>query len=61
MNSPSSINERKEIEIFRFFILFLKMWKIGAIKKAGKMEDSANSWPTPISAEKKNELKLFHE
>jgi len=61
MNSPSSINKRKETGIFRFFILFLKMWKIRAIKRADKIGDSANPWPTPISTEKKDEVNLFHK
>ena len=61
MNNPLSTNRKKETEIFRFFILFLKMWKIRAIKKADKMGDSANLWPTPTSTEKKNKVKPFYE
>ena len=61
MNSPSSTNKIKETEIFRFFSLFSKTWKIEAIKKVDKMKDSADPWPTPISAEKKDKVKPFHE
>ena len=61
MNNSSSTNERKKTEIFRFFILFSKMWKIGAMKRADKIGDSAIPWPTPTSTEKKNKVKPFHE
>ena len=37
------------------------MWKIGVIKRADKIGDNADPWPTPISAEKKDELKPFYE
>ena len=42
MNSLSSTNERKDIGILRFFILFSKIWKIGAIKRVNKMEEYVN-------------------
>ena len=61
MNRPLSTKERKETGIFRFFILFSKMWKIGAMKRADRMGESADPWPTPIFAEKKDKVKPFHE
>jgi len=57
-----SIKDRNEIEEFwnRFFHLFLKIWKIGAIHKVDKMGERTDSCPIPMSALKKEETKLFH-
>jgi len=45
MRRPSSTNKRVEIEIGdqRFQVLLLKIWKIKAIYKADKIEDSVDS------------------
>ena len=61
MRRPSSTNKRVEIEIGdqRFQVLLLKIWKIEAIYKADKIEDSVDSQPMPTSALKEGEMKLF--
>ena len=48
-------------EIFnkRLCVPFSKMWKIGAIYKADKIEETADTWPTLISALEDGEKKLF--
>ena len=61
MNNPSSTNKRKKIGIFRFFILFSKMWKIRVIKRVGKIGNSTDPWLTSTPVEKKNEVKPFHK
>ena len=50
IKSPSFTNKRNETEIFRFFALFSKIWKI---------EDRTEPWPIPISTLKKGEEKLL--
>ena len=61
MKSLLSTNKRKETGIFRFFILFSKVWKIGVIKRADKMGDSTNSWPASTSVVRRDKVKPFHE
>ena len=48
------------MEIFRFFTLFLKIWKIGEIKSVDKIRDKADPWLIPTSMLKEGEMKLFH-
>ena len=55
----SSMKEKKEIEILRFFDLFLKIQKIGVIYRADKIGERADPWPILISALKDGEVKLF--
>ena len=57
IKSPSSTKERMEIGIFRFFILFSKIWRIGARYKVERIEEKADSWPAPMSTLKKGEEK----
>ena len=61
MRRPSSTNKRIEtgIEIKRFLVLFSNVWKRDIIYKADKKDKSTDSWPTPISALKKEEVKKF--
>jgi len=54
-----SINEMKEIGIFRFFSLFSKIWKIEEKYKANKIGDRANPYSIPMSTLKKEKEKLF--
>jgi len=53
------MKEKKEIEILRFFDLFLKIQKIGVIYRADKIGERADPWPILISALKDGEVKLF--
>jgi len=45
MKRPSLTNNKVETEMFdkRFYVLFSKMWKIGVIYKADKIEKRADS------------------
>ena len=56
-----SINERNEIEIYRFFDLFPKIWKIGEMKKAEKIRERAESCPTPTFILKSSGVKSFYK
>jgi len=44
---PSSMNERIEIGIFRFFRCFSRMYKNGVRYKAERIGERADPWPTP--------------
>jgi len=61
MKRPLSIKERMEIRIFRFLILFSKIWRIGKRYKTERIEKRADSWPTPTSTLKIWEEKLFYK
>ena len=58
MRSPLSIKESIEIDIFRFFNWFSKMWRIGERYNTERIGERAKPCPTPISTLKKEE-KLF--
>jgi len=53
-----SINEMKEIGIFRIFSFFSKMWKIEEKYEANKIGDRADSYSIPMSTLKKEKEKL---
>ena len=55
--SPSSTNE---MEIFRFFNCFSRIYKNGVRYKAERIEEKADSWPTLTLTSKIKEEKLFH-
>ena len=59
---PSFTKDKNETAIFckRFFDLFSKMWKIGAIYKADKIGERVYSCLTFTSSLKKGKTKLFH-
>ena len=59
INSLLFIKEIIEIEIFRFFNFFSKIWKIGEKYKADRIGDKAEPYTTPILILKKEEEKLF--
>ena len=61
MKSPLSTKERMEIGIFRFLILFPKIWKTGERYKAERIRERIDLWPTPISTLEKREEKLFQK
>jgi len=58
---PSSTKERIEIRIFRFLILFSKIYKIREGYRADKMEERAELYPTPMSMLKEEEEKFFQK
>jgi len=58
---PSSTNKRIEIGILRFLRCFSRMCKNGEKYKANKIEESADSWPTPMLTSKLGEDKLFYK
>ena len=60
MKSPLSTNRRKEIGIFRFFVLFSKMWKRGERYKVERIGESTEFWPTSTLQEKKDEVNSFY-
>jgi len=62
MRSSSPIKERVEIGIGdkKDLVLFSKIWKIGVIYKAERMEGRAGSCLTPILALKNSKTKLFY-
>jgi len=49
MKSLLSIKEINNIGIFKFFTLFLEMWKIGAMKKADRIGDRIEPCPIPVT------------
>ena len=59
IKSPSFIKERMEIEIFRFFNQFSKMWKISKRYNAERIGKRAEPCPTSMSILKNGEEKLF--
>jgi len=61
IKSPLSTNQRKNIGIFKFFALLSNIWKIGEMKRADKIEDRTDPWPTPTSALREGNIKLFHK
>ena len=61
IKSSSSTKERNETGIFRFFALFSKIWKIREKYNAERIGESTEPWPTPMSMQKKGEVKLFQK
>ena len=59
MKSSLSTKEIKETGIFKFFDLFLKIWRIGKRYKADNMGESMEPHPTPMSTLKEGDKKLF--
>ena len=51
----------KEIGIFRFFNLFLRIWKTGDKYRADKIDKRAKPWPTPMLTPKNGEEKSFQK
>ena len=61
MNNPLFTKERNKTRMFKFFILFSKIWKIEVIRMADKTRESADFWPISTSIEKKGKIKPFHK
>ena len=61
MKRPSSTKEMTEIEIFRFFNLFSRIWKTDNKYKADKIGKKAESWLTPMFTSKNGEEKSFQK
>lgn len=61
MKSLLSTNKRKDMGIFKILTLFLKIWKISIIKRADRIGDKADPWPTPIFVLNKEEMKPFYK
>jgi len=57
---PSSTNERMEMEIFRFFKHFSRMYKNRERYKAERMEERADPWPTLTLTSNIGEERSFH-
>ena len=59
---PLSTKDRNETAKFwkRFFGLFWKMWKMGAIYKVDKLRKRADSCLISMSILKKDKIRLFH-
>jgi len=56
---PLSMNERMEIEIFRFLRHFSRIYKNGVRYKANKMGERADPWSTLTLISKSGEYKSF--
>jgi len=61
MKSLLSTKEINDIEIFKFFTLFSKIWKIRVIKRADRIGDRAEPCSISIFALKGGKIKLFHK
>ena len=59
MKRSSFIKEISDTGIFRFLILFSKIWKIGEILRAGRTKDKTKPCPILTSIFKNKKEKLF--
>ena len=59
--SLSLTNNKKEIGIFRFFNQFSKIWRKDNKYRVERIEDRAESCPTPMLILKEGELRLFQK
>jgi len=61
MRRPSLTNESRDAKrgISKFLVCFSNRWNMGAIYIANNIGNRADSWPTPMLAEKKRDVKLF--
>ena len=58
--SPLSTNKRIEMEIFRFFNHFSRIYKNGVRYKAERIGERVDPWPTLTLTSKLEEEKSFH-
>ena len=56
----SSMNEKIEMGIFRFFKRFSRMYKNRVRYKAERMGERADPWPTPTLTSNIGEERSFH-
>ena len=56
---PSSIKEKMEMGIFRFLRHFLKIYKNRDKYKTERIEERADSWPTPMLTLKSRDINSF--
>ena len=60
IKSPSSTKEMIEMEIFKFFRCFSRIYKKKERYRADKIGERADSWSTPTFILKISDKKLFH-
>ena len=58
---PSSTKESMETRILRFFKYFSRIWRTRAKYKVDKIENRADSYPTPMLILKYKKEKLFQK
>jgi len=57
---PSSMNERMEMRIFRFFKCFSRMYKNRVRYKAKRIGERVDPWPTLTLTSNMGEERSFH-
>jgi len=56
---PTKEGRKTEIEIKRFFVLFLNIWKRGVIYRVERVGERADPYPTLTFALKDGDVKWF--